>query len=363
MAGWPTIDFETENIHYGAKIKEDGNLMHRMITKTVSFSKNATNIFFHILTQCNLKCRHCYINPAQHGENRLPPETIEKWLRALTSRPQEANLVLLGGEPTLHPDLSRVIKTSRKMGFGSITVDTNGYLFHDILSKVTPEEVDFFSFSLDGPTDHVNDPIRGKGSYRQCLSGIEAAAAAGFQTSLIYTVSRMNIQALEGFPELIKRLAVSRVFIQVIGLRGNSGNIKADEMQVSMEEWRNTVPRIAERIARQGIKVTYPKVYLHPDEPFECAGKVARNYFVFPNGRVYQCPLCEDHPLHSFVFEGDVLKETPKINESDLFELNIPEGCVINKLIQPGNIPTSPEGRPECRIACCLLKEEISIAG
>jgi len=35
--------------------------------KTVSFSKDATNVFFHILTRCNLKCRHCYINYKQHG--------------------------------------------------------------------------------------------------------------------------------------------------------------------------------------------------------------------------------------------------------------------------------------------------------
>ena len=332
------------------------------VKKTVSFSKNATNIFFHILTACNLKCRHCYINRDQHGQNTLPVATIEKWLSAFKEKADTANLVLLGGEPTLHPDLSKVIKLSRKMGFQSITVDTNGYLFHDILEKVTPEEVDVFSFSLDGATAETNDMIRGAGSYHKCLEGVEKADACGFATSMIYTVSSMNIHELDQFAELVKSLPVRQVFIQVIGLRGNADTAIDEKLQVTRQVWQSTVPRIAEAIAGHGKKVVYPKVYLEKEETFMCAGRVAANYFIFPNGRVYQCPLCEDHPLHSFRFNGDVLEEMPKINENDLFELDIPEGCVMNRLIQPDNIQYNSDGTPAFQIACCLLKEEITIS-
>ncbi|MGD8835973.1 MAG: radical SAM protein, partial [Desulfobacteraceae bacterium] len=108
-----------------------------------------------------------------------------------------------------------------------------------------------------------------------------------------------------------------------------------------------------------GIRVTYPKVYLGADEPFECAGRVADNYFVFPNGRVYRCPLCEDFPLHGLEFRDDRLEAAGPINETDLFQLEIAEGCVMNKLIQPDNIEYRPDGTPAYRIACCLLKEQI----
>ncbi|MBW2336216.1 MAG: radical SAM protein, partial [Deltaproteobacteria bacterium] len=129
--------------------------------KTAAFSRNSTNVFFHILTQCNLKCRHCYINPAQHGQNTLPLSTIQAWLEPFSENSNTKNLIFLGGEPTLHPDLPAAIRHARKLGFGSITVDTNGYLFHDILGKVDPDEVDTFSFSLDGATQQINDRIRG----------------------------------------------------------------------------------------------------------------------------------------------------------------------------------------------------------
>lgn len=327
--------------------------------KTVSFSKNATNVFFHILTNCNLKCRHCYINTEQHGKNILPISTINAWLRLFTKKNRKTNVVFLGGEPTMHPDLALAIKKAKELGYHSITVDTNGYLFNDILSKVEPMDVDFFSFSLDGATAKTNDWIRGKGSYDTCIAGIRKAVLRGFSTSLIYTVSRTNIHELNMMVPLIKNLGIERFFIQVIGLRGKSAEKGLERSQVLHSQWLETIPQIANQVAKLGITVTYPKVFLRPKEHFECAGLVAENYFIFPNGRVYRCPLCEDFPIHSLKIKDNKLMETERINESDLFKLNIPEGCVMNKLIQPENLSYNKDGVPEYKVACCLLKEEI----
>ena len=332
-------------------------------TKTVAFSKNSSNIFFHILTKCNLKCRHCYINPGQHGKNTLPLSVITAWLEAFARDSNSKNLIFLGGEPTLHPDLPAAVEYARNLGFGSITIDTNGYLFHDILSKVKPDEVDFFSFSLDGASRETNDRIRGAGSFDTCVAGIRKARSMGFATSLIFTASSTNIQEVDRLPPLLKDLGIDRFFFQIIGLRGRSakGNQnQGQKIQVTKPQWLNTIPRVARKIAEFGITVTYPKVFLGPAENFECAGLVADNYFVFPNGRVYRCPLCEDFALHSLIFKNNRLVPAEKLNESDLFQLNIAEGCVMNKLIQPDNLSYDGTGQPEYKIACCLLKEEIS---
>jgi MoaA/NifB/PqqE/SkfB family radical SAM enzyme len=333
--------------------------------RTVAFSKNSSNLFFHILTKCNLRCRHCYINPEQQGENNLSLVTIKTWLDAFVANSATTNVIFLGGEPTLHPDLSRAIKYAKDRGFISITVDTNGYLFHDILTRVSCQDVDFFSFSLDGATRETNDRIRGQGSYDTCKKGIQKAVDKGFAASLIYTVSTINIHELELMPPLIKNLGIDRFFIQVIGLRGKvalrgSTEDPRQALQVSRPKWLDIIPAVAQKVAGLGVTVSYPKVFLEPEERFECAGRVAQNYFIFPNGRVYRCPLCEDYPIHSLVFEDDMLRETESLNESDLFKLNIAEGCVMNKLIQPGNLSYTPDGVPEYKIACCLLKEEIS---
>jgi MoaA/NifB/PqqE/SkfB family radical SAM enzyme len=332
------------------------------LKRTVSFSKNATNVFFHILTQCNLKCRHCYINPKQQGKELVPLSTIKNWLQVFSKKKEAVNVIFLGGEPTLHPDLSSAIKKVRELGFGSVTVDTNGYLFNNILDRITPDEVEYFSFSLDGPDPETNDSIRGKGSFKRCVSGIRQAVSKGFHTSLIYTVSGANIHELYQMPPLLKNLGIERFFIQVIGIRGKSADsrpFQVEELQVPYEQWIDIVPKVAERSAETGIMVTYPKVYLNVDEHFECAGVVADNYFIFPNGRVYRCPLCEDYPVHSFQMENTRMVKTAKINETDLFHLTIPEGCVMNKIIQPHNIRYDDDGFPRYQVACCMLKEEV----
>jgi len=258
----------------------------------------------------------------------------------------------------------QAVRCARGLGFASITIDTNGYLFNDILEKVTPAEVDVFSFSLDGATAETNDRIRGQDSYDTCLEGIRKARAKGFHTSLIYTVSRANLEELPAMGPLLAELGVGRFFIQVLGLRGKAAWTGCapdveEVLRVSQAEWLEIVPAAAAAVAQQGIRVIYPKVFLAPHETFECAGRVADNYFVFPNGRVYRCPLCEDFPIHSLAFDGEQLVKTPSLNESDLFRLDIPEGCVMNKLIQPDNLTFTAAGVPEYKIACCLLKEVV----
>jgi Fe-coproporphyrin III synthase len=288
----------------------------------------------------------------------LPLPVIESWLNAFNKKNKRSNIIFLGGEPTLHPELSQIVKKAKCMGYESITIDTNGYLFHNILDKLDPDDVDYLSFSLDGKTRQTNDAIRGKGSYDRCIEGIQQAVKKKITASLIFTVSRENIHELSKMGPLIADLGIDRLFIQVIGIRGRSTKSGGD-LQLSKKEWLDTVPSAAADIASLGVTVTYPKVFLGPDESFECAARVAENYFIFPNGRVYQCPLCEDYPIHSLQFTKNQLVPTERINEGDLFRLDIPEGCVMNKLIQPDNLVYDDNGVPEYKVACCLLKEEL----
>ena len=331
------------------------------VAHTVDFKPGERNVFFHLLTGCNLSCKHCYINPAQHGTATLDLETILRWLKLFARPQQETNLILLGGEPTMHPDLAAIIKAAKSLRY-AVTVDSNGYLFHDLLDRVTPAELDFLSFSLDGPDATVNDPIRGDKVFAICTENLKRAKGLGFRTSLIYTVSALNIDHLHRMPALLAELGVQRFFIQVIGLRGNSattGTDTGDQWQVDPQQWLDVVPKVAGEAARAGIHVTYPKVFLEPEDQFSCAGQVAENYFIFPNGRVYQCPLCEDYPIHSFRIKEDQLVKRDGLNEDRFFSLNIPEGCVMNKLLQPDNIDYLADGSPRHRISCCLLKQEI----
>ena len=341
--------------------------MAKIIKRTVEFKAHSRNLFFHILTACNLKCKHCYINPKEHGTKTLELDTIKSWLKLFSIKKgaktinsaKDTNVVFLGGEPTLNPALPDAIKYAKKLDYGSITVDTNGYLFNDILYKVSPDDIDYFSFSLDGSTPERNDIIRGEGSFKTCTAGIRRAKELGFNISVIFTCSSQNIDDLPNMPNLLKELGVNRFFIQVIGIRGKPAKEKGGNLQLSWRRWKEIVPFVAKEAAKIGIICNYPKVFLDLDERFECAGIVAENFFVFPNGRVYTCPLCEDYPLHAYEIIDNELFKRPPLTEEQLFSLKIPEGCVMNKIFHPGNIPYDENGNVLKKVACCMLKEEL----
>lgn len=259
----------------------------------------------------------------------------------------------------MHPDLAYGIARAKELGM-AVTVDSNGYLFNDILEKSSPDLLDYLSFSLDGPDAKVNDPIRGEGVFEVCTANMRKAIAMRYNVSVIYTVSNLNIDHLHRMIPLLTEIGVKRFFIQVIGLRGKSAKESEGEegWQVSPEQWLDIVPVVARQAADAGIHVTFPKVFLDPDEQFECAGLVAENFFVFPNGRVYRCPLCEDHPIHALEIKDNALVHTQGLTEDNFFQLNIAEGCVMNKLLQPDTISYDDQGRPNHRISCCLLKQE-----
>ncbi len=328
--------------------------------QTVGFKTGERNIFLHLLTACNLSCSHCYINPKEHGSSMLTKEQIESWIRLFNDPAKQSNIVFLGGEPTMHPDLVYGIEVAKSCGY-AVTVDTNGYLFHDFLERVNPDHLDYLSFSLDGPDPGMNDPIRGKGVFEVCTTNLKKAVELGINASLIYTVSSRNIDGLERMAPLLVDLGVKRFFIQVIGLRGKSAEIQSGEesLQVNPQRWLEVVPKVAEAVAQTGITVVYPKVFLDKDEEFLCAGNVAENFFIFPNGRVYQCPLCEDYPIHSYEIRNNKLIKLDGLTEDRFFKLDIAEGCVMNKLLQPDTIHYDKSGNPTHRVSCCLLKQRL----
>jgi MoaA/NifB/PqqE/SkfB family radical SAM enzyme len=327
--------------------------------QTVGFTRGERNVFLHLLTACNLDCKHCYIDVEQHGNRSLTLQEAREWIELFADPVKKTNLILLGGEPTLHRDLASIVRHGKDNGF-HVTVDSNGFLFNDLLEKCSPEILDYLSFSLDGPDSDVNDPIRGNGVFAVCTENIKKAVEAGYNVSVIYTVSRRNLAALHRMVPLLGELKVKRFFIQVIGLRGKSAPAQNSEaVQVSRKQWLDTVPGVAREAAESGIEVVYPKVFLEPDEIFECAGNVAENFFVFPNGRVYQCPLCEDYPVHSYKIEDGELHKVKGLREDNFFSLDIAEGCVMNKLLQPDIIEYGTDGKPLFKVSCCLLKEKI----
>lgn len=122
-----------------------------------------------VTNRCTLKCRHCFVyregNPNErpgHPEEEMDTQTMLQTLRKLRDRHRIHAMVWMGGEPLLRKD----VLTEGVKSFAENTIVTSGTLdLPDLGSCV-------YVVSLDGP-EEVNDPVRGKGSFRRVMRTLE----------------------------------------------------------------------------------------------------------------------------------------------------------------------------------------------
>jgi sulfatase maturation enzyme AslB (radical SAM superfamily) len=117
-----------------------------------------------IINVCNLHCTHCYwwLNRKENDQDL----SAERWREIIkeTFKKQHIYIVtLVGGEPTLRPDIIQVFCEEMPR---RVCVVTNGTY---PLKRF--ENLYFYWISLDG-TETVHDSIRGKGSYAKTKQNI-----------------------------------------------------------------------------------------------------------------------------------------------------------------------------------------------
>ena len=148
--------------------------------------KNLDNLWLQLTGfTCNLKCRHCYLSctPNNKTRNFLALDKIKNALED-SKKFGIKEIYLNGGEPFLHPDLNNIIRMTLK--HTNVTIMTNGTLINDkkarFLRQIENDHDNelIFRISIDHYLEEKNDEIRGKGSFKKALSGVENLIRYGF---------------------------------------------------------------------------------------------------------------------------------------------------------------------------------------
>jgi len=173
-------------------------------------------IYFYLTEGCNLRCRHCWIQPKYQGPGQTYPALEFELFRLIIqeARPLGLSAVkLTGGEPLLHPQIRQILDLIKAEELG-LTVETNGTLCTPELAaqlKATSENP-FISVSLDGVDAKTHEWVRGvAGCYEAALEGTRNLVEAGFKPQIIMTLMQRNKDQMEPMVRLAESLGAGSV--------------------------------------------------------------------------------------------------------------------------------------------------------
>lgn len=330
-------------------------LNEKDITRT--HYKRFYNIFLYITERCQLRCRHCYMGDRLERGKIMDIEAakrIIKFCYGIGAR----YLTFLGGEPTLHPELSTLISFAKEVGYKQLMVDSNGLLVGRLL-KLPASDLHNITISLDGATAESHDYIRGKGTFEKTVNAIKLLLKNDYRVRINYTVSKSNIHEAETVLQLAESIGIHHVNFHTFSEEGYG----IDNLQLSLnpDEWIDFYENLEKIKTKYQISIWYPPTWVKKDyiskyvnEGFQgCLGITLDRLSIFPDGRAYVCSVLFDTNYNFGYFKDGKLEinKDSSTNEFDLFMNSIKDisknylsGCPAEETLESNGKLKNKEG-------------------
>jgi len=175
--------------------------------------------------RCNLSCLHCGSASGKGRRQLLDLAAFVPLFRDLYLLGCR-RVVLLGGEPLLHPDWSSVVMMAA--GFDQqVALITNGMLVDDeVARQMAGLPLTHVGVSIDGATEATHDHIRGvPGALTRAWAAVQRLQQAGVPVTVITTLNQLNLHELELMRD---RLAGRGLVWQIQAANGTGDRFRRD---------------------------------------------------------------------------------------------------------------------------------------
>lgn len=181
---------------------------------TVEPPLDSVNIL--ITNACNLRCVHCYVDSGKRMEDEL---TGVEWIEVLEQarRLGAFELNVSGGEPLVHKDFRALAAYIASVPTFHANLNTNGTQIREGMEQVIANAFSSVQISIDDSIAHRHDAFRGlNGCFQKSMESIQRLTAAGVETNIGFTLTRGNLEALQGVVELCESIGVTTLNIGLV---------------------------------------------------------------------------------------------------------------------------------------------------
>lgn len=248
----------------------NNNLRNFNIEKSFFYSNKPYKVFLEIISNCNLRCKHCYIDNFSYELINL--EKCKKIIDQLYEM-GVVELILTGGEVSLHPNLVDIISYASDKFL--ITILTNGTLLNkELIKKICSYKVYEVQISLYGYKEYHDNFVMQKGAYEKSLESLKYFRKYKGIGKASIVLNNLNFESIDILINTLNNLNIPYIMTPIIHSTINR-NSKPNMYRVNSEQLKKFFTtyniKIGGNICTAGIsrfRIT-PKLDLVPCELLE----------------------------------------------------------------------------------------------
>lgn len=224
---------------------------------------NVGDIVLYITGKCNLRCKHCYIGNELLNKNQF--YSMESILYTLENFLPLDRLTIIGGEPFLHPNITKLLSKISTMSIKEKRISTNlTYLPAEIISELPIKGIRF-CVSIDSHKKIGHNFLRGNGVFEEMLKNLKLLVNKGCDIEINHTVTRININDITKLINFLKLHGIKRLNLHLLSIMGNANN--HHYLKVSPTKWRKLISFLRENNSINGtLSIRYELAYATSEE-------------------------------------------------------------------------------------------------
>jgi radical SAM protein with 4Fe4S-binding SPASM domain len=205
---------------------------------------------------CNLSCAHCLVNSSPSAGKGLDAPVVRKVVEDALDLGARF-VAFTGGEPFFREDLFDLWDLVLEDPERTLLTLSNGTLIKgkvlEEIKRRAGKRVEL-RISLDGPSAEVNDPIRGKGSFKGAIRGIRNAVEAGCRVTVTTSLNGRNFESIHKMPALLRELGVSQMHVLWPFQRGRALEVINADLTPTVTQLIEGYARIQEAARAAGVQ-------------------------------------------------------------------------------------------------------------
>ncbi|MGC8867957.1 MAG: radical SAM protein [Elusimicrobiales bacterium] len=208
---------------------------------------------------CNAKCIFCYTEYPQTQLSSLSLDLKKAALHMKKSYENGSRLCqIIGGEPTVYPELEKIVSIARKIGYPIIQIVTNGINLSDykFVNKLKKAGLNSITFSIHSHNPKTHDRIVGiKGAFYKVLKAIENVIKEEIHITVGTAVNLLNFKDIPHLVKYFHKKYAIETF-HIIGLH-IIGEVKKNKEKLTVP-YSTTLPYIKQAVEYLALHNAFP---------------------------------------------------------------------------------------------------------